>query len=229
MRREKGTEMAKKYVTIGLGNFGFYVTRTLFEEGADVIALDRNADKVQKIQPYCSQAVVGDATQKDMLGTLGLEEMDAVIVSMGGNANAATLITLYLKELEVKRIVVKATNEDHGKILRKVGATDVIYPEKDMATKVARSLYAPDVLDYMPMSGDYIIAEIAPIEAFVGKSLAELQLRANYNINVIGIKELIPDNFVHVPTADFVIKDSDVLLVIGKRQDIDKIKKIKGD
>lgn len=221
--------MAKKYATIGLGNFGFYVTRTLFEEGHDVIALDKNEDKIQQIRPYCSQAIQGDVTQKDMVKTLGLEEMDAVVVSMGDDANAATLITLYLKELDVKRIVVKATNEDHGKILSRVGATDVIYPEKDMAVKVARSLSTPDVLDYFPMSGDYIIAEIAPVEAFVGKSLAELQLRSEYNINVVGIRELVPENFVLVPPAGFVIKDSDILLVIGKREDIKKIKKVKAE
>jgi len=217
--------MAKKYAIIGLGNFGFYVAKTLFEEGHDVMAVDINQDAIQKIQPYCSQAILGDATQKDMIKTLGLDEMDAVIVSMGGNANAATLITLYLKEVGAARIVVKATNEDHGRILSKVGATDVIYPEKDMAIKVARSLSTPDVLDYIPMSGDYIIAELAPIESFVGKTLAELKLRSRFNINVIAIKELVPDNFVLVPAADFVIKHSDVLVVIGRKEDVEKIKK----
>ena len=221
--------MPNKYATIGLGNFGFYVTRTLFEEGHDVIAVDKNGDRVQKIRPYCSQAILGDATQKDMVKTLGLEEMDAVVISMGVNANAATLITLYLKEFGVKRIVVKATNEDHGKILSKVGATDVISPEKDMAIKVARSLATPDILDYIPMSGDYIIADVAPINTFVGKSLAELQLRSKYNINVIGIKELVPENFILVPPANFVIKHSDVLLVIGKREDIKEVKKLKDE
>jgi len=219
--------MAKKFATLGLGNFGFYLTKTLFEEGNDVVAVDRSEDRIQKIRPYCSQAILGDVTQKELVNTLGLEEMDAVIVSMGGNANAATLVTLYLRELEVKRIVVKATDEDHGKILSRVGATDVIHPEKDMAIKVARSLSTPDMLDYFPMSGEYLIAEIAPIEAFVGKSLAELQLRSRFNINVVGIKQLIPENFILVPSADFVIKDSDILLVIGKRDDITKIKKMK--
>jgi trk system potassium uptake protein TrkA len=171
--------------------------------------------------------VVADATQRETIRGLGLEEMDAAIVSMGGNESAATLITLYLKEFGVKRIVVKASNEDHGKILSKVGATDVIYPEKDMAIKVARSLSTPDVLDYIPMSGDYLIAEIAPLEAFVGKSLAELQLRSRYGITVIGIKELVPENFILVPPASFVIKHSDILIVIGKRIDIQKIKTLK--
>lgn len=216
--------MAGKFAVIGLGNFGFHVAKTLFEEGNDVMALDKDEEMIQKIRPYCSQAIIGDATQKDLLLSLGLEEMDANIVSMGGNANAATLITLYLREMKVKKIVVKTTNEDHGKILRNVGATDIIFPEKDMAIKVARNLAAPDILDYLPMSGDYIIAEIAPISELVGKSLAQLGLRAKYNVNVIGIKELIPENFILVPNADFVIKDSDVLLVIGTRKDINKIK-----
>jgi len=219
--------MSKKYATIGLGNFGFNVTKTLFEEGHDVVAIDLDEDATQRIQPYCTQAVVADATQKETIRGLGLEEMDAVIVSMGGNESAATLITLYLKEFGVKRIVVKASNEDHGKILSKVGATDVIFPEKDMAIKVARSLSTPDVLDYIPMSGDYLIAEIAPLDAFVGKSLAELQLRSRYGITVIGIKELVPENFILVPPASFVIKHSDILIVIGKRVDIQKIKTLK--
>jgi trk system potassium uptake protein TrkA len=219
--------MSKKYVTIGLGNFGFNVTKTLFEEGHDVIAVDFDEDAVQHVQPYCTQAMLADATQKEMLRTLGLEDMDAAIVSMGDNENAATLITLYLKELGARRIVVKAGTEDHGRILSKVGATDVIYPEKDMAIKVARSLSTPDVLDYIPMSGDFLIAEIAPLEAFVGKSLAELQLRSRYGITVIGIKELVPENFILVPPASFVIKHSDILIVIGKRVDIQKIKTLK--
>jgi trk system potassium uptake protein len=219
--------MSKKYATIGLGNFGFNVTKTLFEEGHDVVAVDLDEDATQRVQPYCTQAIVADATQKETIRGLGLEEMDAVIVSMGGNESAATLITLYLKEFGVKRIVVKASNEDHGKILSKVGASDVIFPEKDMAIKVARSLSTPDVLDYIPMSGDYLIAEIAPLEAFVGKSLAELQLRSRYGITVIGIKELVPENFILVPPASFVIKHSDILIVIGKRIDIQKIKTLK--
>ena len=194
--------MAKKFATLGLGNFGFYFTKTLFEDGNDVVAVDRNEDRIQKIRPYCSQAILGDVTQKELINTLGIE-------------------------LEVKRIVVKATDEDHGKILLRVGATDVIHPEKDMAVKVARSLSNPDMLDYFPMSGEYIIAEIAPIDAFVGRSLAELQLRSKYNINVVGIKELVPENFILVPPADFVIKDSDILLAIGKSGDITKIKKMK--
>ena len=221
--------MAKKFTVLGLGSFGFSVAQTLFEEGNDVIALDVDNDLAQKIRPFCSQAIIGDATQKDMLATLGLDEMDAVVIGIGGNSSAATLVTLYAKELGAKMIVVKDSYADHGKILRKVGATRVIFPEMDMAVKVARNLSTPDVLDYFPMTGDYIIAEIAPVEDFVGKTLAELKLRSQYNVNVIGIKELVPENFVLVPQANFIIKDSDVLLVIGTREDIKKIKQLNKD
>ncbi len=221
--------MAKKFTVLGLGSFGFSIAQTLFEEGNDVIALDIDNDLAQRVRPFCSQAIIGDATQKDMLATLGLDEMDAVVIGIGGNTSAATLVTLHVKELGAKRIVVKASNGDHGKILRKVGATQVIFPEIDMAVKVARNLSTPDVLDYFPMTGDYVIAEIAPVEDFVGKSLAELKLRSRYNVNVIGIKEFIPENFIVVPPADFKIKDSDVLLVIGTRQDIKKIKELNKD
>ncbi len=219
--------MAKKFTVLGLGSFGFNVARALFEEGHDVIALDRNDDLVLKIQPFCSQAIIGNAAEKEMLATLGLDEMDAVVVSMGDNVSPSTLVTLYVKELGAKKVVVKASNADHGKILRKVGATQVIFPEMDMAVKVARNLSTPAVLDYFPMTGDYIIAEVAPVQEFVGKTLAELKLRSQYNVNVIGIKEFIPENFILVPAADFTIKDSDVLLVIGTRDDIKRIKQLK--
>jgi trk system potassium uptake protein TrkA len=219
--------MAKRFTVLGLGSFGFSIAKTLFEEGHDVIALDQDNDLVMKIRPFCSQAIIGDATQKEMLATLGLDEMDAVVINMGDNASASTLVTLFVKELGANRIVVKASNIDHGKILRKVGATQVIFPEMDMAVKVARNLSTPDVLDYFPMTGDYIIAEIAPVQEFVGKTLAELKLRSQYNVNVIGIKEFVPENFVLVPPADFTIKDSDVLLVIGTRSDIGKIRQLK--
>jgi trk system potassium uptake protein TrkA len=222
----KEIKMAKKFIVLGLGSFGFSVAQTLFEEGNDVIAMDMDNELAQKIRPYCTQAIIGDATQKDMLATLGLDEMDAVVINMGDHTSAATLVTLFAKELGAKRIVVKASDGDHGKILRKVGATQVIYPEIDMAVKVARNLSTPDVLDYFPMTGEYIIAEIAPVAEFVGKTLAELKLRSQYNVNVIGIKELVPENFVLVPAADFTIKDSDVLLVIGTRDDIKRIKQL---
>ena len=126
--------------------------------------------------------------------------------------------------MKVKTIIVKAPNEEHKLILEKVGATEVIIPEKEMAHKVAKSIMSPNVLDYLPLSDDYMICEIAPPTGFIGKTLAELQLRSKYHIDVIAIRDMLTDKINMVPAADFVVKDSEVLVVVGKETDIDKIK-----
>jgi len=150
--------------------------------------------------------------------------MKAAVVSLGDNTSAATLITLYLQEMGVGQIIVKAVDEDHGKILKKVGATDIIFPEKDMGVKVAKSLVMPNILEFIDMSEDFQIAEIAPPNDFVGKSLAQLALPQRYNVQVIGIRELIPERFTIVPMGDFIVKDSDILVVIGRGSNINRIK-----
>jgi trk system potassium uptake protein TrkA len=128
-----------------------------------------------------------------------------------------------LKQLNVRNIIVKAPNEEHKLILEKVGATEVIIPEKEMARKVAKSLISPNVLDYLPLSDDYMISELAPPNSFLGKTIAELQLRGKYHIEVIAIRDIISDRIHMVPPADFVIKDGEVLVVVGKEKDIQKI------
>ncbi|HMA77247.1 MAG TPA: TrkA family potassium uptake protein [Candidatus Krumholzibacteriaceae bacterium] len=222
--------MAEKYATIGLGKFGYSVTKVLFDEGHDVIAMDLDKEKVQKARECSSQAIAGDATQKEILETFGLEEMDAVVVSMGGNPSAATLVTLYLNEMGVKRIIVKANDEDHGRILKRLGASDVVYPEQDIAVKVARNLSHPNMLEYFPMADDYMAAQIVPDEPFIGKSLATLQLRTKFNINVIGIKRELPGKSFFVPSSEYVIRSSDTLLVVGSEEDIGRLREVnKGD
>jgi trk system potassium uptake protein TrkA len=126
--------------------------------------------------------------------------------------------------MKVKNILVKAPNEDHKLILEKVGATDVIIPEKIMADKIAKSIVSPNVLDFIPLSEDYIICEIAPPSGFIGKTLVELQLRNKYHIDVIAIRDMLTEKIHMVPAADFVVKDSEVLIVVGREVDIDKIK-----
>lgn len=216
--------MAIRYAVIGLGNFGSWVVRTLNDLRQDTIAIDIDKDRVQKIRDYTSTPVLADATRKENLISLGINEMKAAVVSLGDNTSAATLITLYLQEMGVSQIIVKAVDEDHGKILKKVGATDIIFPEKDMGVKVAKSLVMPNILEFIDMSEDFQIAEIAPPNDFVGKSLAQLALPQRYNVQVIGIRELIPERFTIVPMGDFIVKDSDILVVIGRGSNINRIK-----
>ena len=218
----------KKFCVIGLGNFGFHVAKTLFEEGHEVVAIDRNKDRIQKIKDSSSQAILGDATNIDLLKSLGLNEMDAVVVSTGDLINYSILITLHLKELEVRNVFVKAVSEDHGRVLEKVGADQIIFPEKDTAIKLAKNLSTPNILDYIPLTEEFAIVELSPTRELIGKSLAEAELRSKYKINVIAVKEIVPDRFTLVPPADFIIKDSDILIVIGEEKDIRKIKEKEG-
>jgi trk/ktr system potassium uptake protein len=214
----------KRIVVIGLGIFGFHIAKELYENGMEVIAIDKSKEVIQKIKDFSSKAVVADAREKEVLQSIGIREDDIVIVSFGEDLSASTLLTLHLKELNVKRIIVKAPNEDHKRILQKVGATEVIIPEREMAGKVARSLISPNVIDYIPVSEDYNISEIAPPASFIGKSIAELNLRNRYHIEVIAIRDVLSDKITLIPQASSVIKDSDILVIIGKEPDIKKIK-----
>jgi trk system potassium uptake protein TrkA len=126
--------------------------------------------------------------------------------------------------LKVKNIIVKAPNEDHKHVLEKVGATEVVIPERAMADKVAKSLISPNILDYIPLSENYTISELAPPVSFFGKTIGELHLRSRYHIEVIAVREMLPERLTMVPRAEFVIKDSDILVVIGKEKDIQKIR-----
>lgn len=212
-----------KFGVIGLGNFGSTVAKALFEAGHDVVVLDRDRDRVQAMQRYATQAVIADATQKEILEELALDKMDAVIVSLGKDLSASVLVTLYLRDVKVKKIVVKIASEDHGRVLDRVGATEIVFPEKDMALRLAQSLISPNILDYLPLSPEYSLLELAPPKEFIGKSLAELRLRSRFGVNVLAVRQIIPERMVINPSADFVIKDSDVLVVLGKREDLDKI------
>jgi len=214
----------KRVVVIGLGIFGFNIVKDLYENGLEVVAIDKNKEIVQKIRDFSTKAILADGMDKEVLESIGIQEDDVVIVSFGEDLAAATLITLHLKEMKVKTIIVKAPNEDHKRVLEKVGATEVVIPERAMADKVAKSLISPNVLDYIPLSEDYTISELVPPASFFGKTIGELHLRSKHHIEVIAIREMMPERLTMVPRAEFVIKDSDVLVVIGKEKDIQKIK-----
>jgi trk system potassium uptake protein TrkA len=213
----------KRCIVIGLGIFGNNIVRELSEKGFEVIAIDKSKEAVQGVRDLASKAIVADGTDKEIMEQIGIHEDDTVIISFGEDLAAATLITLHLRQLNVKSIIVKAPNEEHKMILEKVGATDVIIPEKEIANKVARSLISPNVFDYLPLSEDYMIYEMAPPESFLGKSIADLKLRSRFSVMVIAVKDILTDKVVTLPTADYVIKDGQVMILVGKVSDIEKI------
>lgn len=216
-----------RVAVIGLGVFGLNIAKALFKKGHDIITLDKRKDLVQKAQEFSTQAIVGDGTDKELLESLGIGDMDVAIVGIGGNLGASILTAMHLKELNIKRIIARAINEDQGRILAKVGATDVIFPERDMAIKIAQRLYTPNILDFLPITEEYEVVELVPPKPFIGKSIRELDLRQKYGIQIIAIRELVPEKVHILISPDFAIKDSDVLVVIGKAGNIAKVEKLR--
>jgi trk system potassium uptake protein TrkA len=213
-----------KFAVIGLGNFGFNVVKTLHESGDEVLGIDRNKERAQRTQGHSSQTIIADATDKSILETAGLQDMNAVVVSLGDNLSASILVTLFLREIGVENIIVKITSEEHGRALEKIGATTLVFPERDTAMKLAKSLSSPNILDYLPLSPDYSIMEVTAPDGFMGKSLGELELLSRHNVNVIAVREMKPEKMVLNPTMRYQVKDGDILIVLGKRADIEGLK-----
>jgi trk system potassium uptake protein TrkA len=212
-----------KFAVIGMGSFGANVARTLFERGNEVLAIDRDKDVIEATKNFATNAVTTEGAIKENLEVLGVREMDVVVVSLGHELEASVMTVLYLHELGVKRIVAKALSEDHAKVLEAVGATEVIYPEKDMAIRTALRLSSPDVIEYLPLVSGITIQEIAPPVKFIGKTLKQLDLTNKHGLQVIAIKEVISDRITFIPKADFVIKDSDILVIIGEEKRFSKL------
>ncbi|WP_319524821.1 TrkA family potassium uptake protein [uncultured Desulfosarcina sp.] len=207
--------MKKQFAVIGLGNFGFYLATELFKKGHEVLGIDINPKMVQEIRDWVSRAVIADATDPQALKELELKKMDAVVICIGSILNNSILATLNVKDLGVKRVVAKAVSEAHGRILRKIGADEIYFPEKDLALTAAQRMDNPNVLDYLPFMEGYSIVQLAPPPSFVGKSLIQLDLINRLGIQVIAIKELVPENVVLIPTGHFVVKESDILILLG--------------
>ena len=214
----------KRVVVIGLGIFGSNIVKELYENGFEVIAIDKDKEAVHRVRDFATKAIVADGRDNEVMDQIGIHEDDVAVISFGEDLAASTLITLHLKQMKVKNIVVKAPNEEHKLILERVGATDVIIPEKEVASKVAKSLISPNVLDCLPLSEGYMIFEIAPPNSFLGKSIGELELRSKYHIEVIAVKDVLTDQVHMVPPANFILKDGEILVVIAKEKDIQKIK-----
>lgn len=221
----------KQFAVIGLGRFGFSVAETLAEKNCQVLAIDIDEEKVQDISEFVTHAVQVDATDEKALKAVGIGDVDVAVVAIGA-IEASILIALILKEMGIKKIVAKAASADHGKILERVGATRVIFPERDMGSRLASNLLAPKVVDYINLSDAYSVLEMAPPKNFIGKSLRDIDVRAKYGLNVIGIKkptslEGKEERINLSPKADDVIRGGDILIVIGSNKNIEKMKERK--
>lgn len=212
--------MRKQFAVIGLGRFGGSVARTLYHMGYEVMGIDSDEELVDDIKDEVTYAVAADAQEEKVLESLGLRNFDVVVVAIGSDIQASILITLYLKEMGVKKVVAKAVNDVHGKVLEKVGADKIVYPERDMGERVAHYLVSSNLLDYIAISDKYSLLEATVPKNLAGKSLKESNLRVKYGVNVVAIKR--GDELIVSPAGEERMNPDDVLILIGKTHDLEK-------
>ncbi|MEC1178764.1 TrkA family potassium uptake protein [Metasolibacillus meyeri] len=215
--------MKKEFVVIGLGRFGGSIVRELMSLGANVMAIDSMRERVDEYASIATQAVVADTTDESVIKSLGLWNFEHIIVAIGENIQASILTTLILKEHGVPQITVKAQNDYHEKVLRKIGADFVVHPERDMGIRIANNMMSTNVLDYLELSDEYSIMEIKASDKIAGYNLIDLNIRAQYGINIVGIKRGATIIVSPVPQDPILL--GDVLLVIGADVDINRFVK----
>lgn len=213
----------KQFVVIGLGRFGMNLAAALAEAGHEVLVIDEDKKKIEAIKEKVTHAVIADATDKQVISEFVTADVDTVVVGVNESMEASTLATLYLKEMGVKEVIVKATSDDHAKILKALGATEIIYPEKDVALRLAERLSTPNLIEHLPLTPEYSIVEITPPEDFLGKTLRSLELRKEYGIVVIAVKDMLTNTFHLIPGGEYEIRADTALIIIGKKSDIEKL------
>lgn len=214
----------RHFAVIGLGRFGSHVVRSLHESGQKVLAIDSDAAAVQRIKDDSTQAVVLDARDKQRLRALGIRDYDVVVVSLGESIEASTLVALHLKDIGVKRVIAKAGSDDHARLLELIGVDEIVSPERQAAERLANRLRDANVLDYIPLGRGYSIHELAPPEDFIGKSLEELKLRNRFSVQVLAVRDARSGDLEVNPPAQFRILPHHILVVLGRNEDLDRMK-----
>ena len=228
------TEKRQYFVVVGLGTFGLTVASELLKKGCQVTAIDKDEKKVELASEFAIDVIIADGRDKKPLEEAGVSSADAAIVSIGEDLESSFLITLHLKELGIPWIVTKASSPSQGEILEKIGADRIIYPEEEMAKKLADQLLNPSIINYLQLNKQVGIMESEAPDTFIGKTPKGLSLRNKYGLNLIAIKrkvrrknadEVIEDLIV-VPSPEEKIEEGDALLVIGDHKSLEKFKKM---
>ncbi|MFX3624358.1 MAG: TrkA family potassium uptake protein [Ectobacillus sp.] len=210
----------KEFAVIGLGRFGGSICRELSQLGMEVMAIDIDEDRVNEYSNVASHAVIADTTDEMVLKSLGIRNFDHVVVAIGDNIQASILTTLILKELGVQNITVKAQNDYHEKVLRKIGANQIVHPERDMGKRIANNIASSSVLDYLELSDEHSIVEIIANEKIDGQTLQNLDIRAKFGLNIVAIKR--GKEVIVSPRATEAICFGDILIVIGRDKELDR-------
>ena len=216
------------YLVVGLGRFGRSVARTLYENNQDVLAVDDDEEVVQQAidSGVVSEAIVLDASDETAIKNIIQDNFDVAFVCIGANVQASILVTLLLKEAGIPKIIAKAQAKSQGKVLEKIGADEVVYPEEFMGKRVASKVLRPTIIEHFKLSNKYAVVEVLAPKIFIGRSLIQLDVRKRFEINIIGIKD--KDNEVNIsPSPETVIKEGDTLIVVADSQKMNELNRLK--
>ncbi|MCD2136519.1 potassium channel family protein [Salinicoccus halitifaciens] len=215
--------MKKEFAVIGLGRFGGSIVEELNELDANVLAIDRDPERVKDFQDIATESVIADTTEESVLKDLGLRNFDHVIVAIGDNIQSSILTTLLLKDIGVKSVTVKAQSTYHARVLDKIGADYVVHPERDMGRRIAHKMMSSSVLDYIELSNEYSVVEYLAGKKLAGRSILELNIRAVYGISIIAIKR--GKDILISPDPNLEIERDDILIAIGEDSDLTAFEK----
>ena len=213
----------KSFVIIGLGRFGRALATALFRLGHEVLAIDKNPDNVNRIADYVTHAVAADARDEQVLRSIGARNFDCAVVAFSGETQDNILTTLLLKEAGVRTVIAKGRDELHTRVLEKIGADKVVFPEAEMGERLAHVISSNNLVDYIEISDEYSIIEMSVPPAWNGKSIRQLDVRARLGINILVVKGGDGRTLSVVPSPDYVVRTGDILVVIGANQDIGRL------
>ena len=212
----------KRYVVIGLGNFGAAAAEALYQQGHEVVVLDMNESAVDRIGDRVTRSALGDGRDVPTLRRLGADSADAGIVSTGDDIAASILATLALRDLDVSDIYVKVVSRDHARVMEKIGVTETVFPERDSAAGLAQRITGNAVLNYVKIAPGFSIQEMAVPDEWCGKTLRQLDLRRKHGVLVVAVHDVLTDNY-EAPSPEQALQDSDTLLLAGRDKDLSKL------
>lgn len=219
-------QSVKKFIMLGMGSFGTALATKLAANGCRVTGIDGRPERLEAVKNLIHEAVIGDATDREVLESLPIRDATAVFISLGENISQSLLATLHVKELGARNVIVKGVTKEHGKILEHLGVDRVVFPEEEVARELADRMTWPNVLDYLPIDPDYSVAEVAMPGSLSGKTLAEANLRSRIGVHVMGLKDVMKGKFEMFPDGKTKLLEDQVLLVVGRETEIAALREL---
>jgi trk system potassium uptake protein len=214
------------FIVIGMGSFGSALARRLAGHGCRVTGLDADREKIAHVESVLYEPIIGDATDRATLEHLHLQDATAVVISLGEDITRSLLATLHVRALGAQRVIVKGVTKEHGQILKSLGVSRVIFPEEEMAEALGDRMIWPNIVDFLPIDPEYSFVEVALPDAFIGKTLGDLDLRKRHSVWVVGVKDALSGKLVMFPGGDFKLGVDQLLLLIGKQKDLTSIREL---